>query len=266
MKILLIDGYNMLYRARGGWAKGENPIVFTFFRCFRAAVNNFKPDMVYFVLEGRPVKRIELSSGEYKAQRKYHDKDDFRRQRKLIIKMLKEDFPVHVVRHPTYECDDVLANLAYITHKDDECTVISSDTDFYQMLQNHKDIKLYNPIQKRFIEEPETDYVSWKALKGDSADNIPGFQGIGNKRATKLMKDPGLLEEFLSVDGRRTKFENNIALIRFHDMETDLPDIERSGTEGNWKTIFDTFSEMEFSSIISEKFWPKFVNTFDSLV
>jgi DNA polymerase-1 len=265
MKVLLIDGYNMLYRARAGWAKGENPIVFTFFRSFRAAVNNFKPDTVYFVLEGRPVKRIEML-GEYKAQRVYHDKDDFHRQKKLIIKMLKEHFPVHVVRHPSYECDDVLANLAYITHKEDECTVISSDTDFYQMLQNHKNVRLYNPIQKRFIEAPETDYVSWKALKGDSADNIPGFPGIGNKRATKLMKDPELLDEFLSREAHREKFERNRFLIRFHDMTADLPDIERNFGEGNWSGIFNEFSEMEFNSIVSEKFWPKFVNTFDSLV
>ena len=265
MKVLLIDGYNMLYRARAGWAKGENPIVYTFFRSFRAAVNKFNPDTVYFVLEGMPVKRIEML-GEYKAQREYHDKDDFRRQRKLIIKMLKEDFPVHVVRHPTYECDDVLANLAYITHKNDECTVISSDTDFYQMLQNHKNVKLYNPIQKKFIEAPETDYVSWKALKGDSADNVPGFQGIGNKRATKLMTNPEMLEEFLSKDDNRAIFERNCTLIRFHDMENDMTGIERSAIDRNWESIHDAFSEMQFNSITSEKFWPKFVNTFESLV
>ena len=86
-KVLFIDGYNMLYRARSVWGKGDNPIVYAFFRTFRATVEKFNPDIVYFVLEGMPVKRIQML-GEYKAQRTYHDKDDFRRQRKLIIKML----------------------------------------------------------------------------------------------------------------------------------------------------------------------------------
>ena len=154
MKVLLIDGYNMLYRARSGWAKGDNPIVYTFFRSFRAAVNKFKPDRVYFVLEGKPIKRLAMMK-EYKAQRVYHDKDDFHRQKRLVIKVLKEKFPVHVVRHPYYECDDVLAELANVTHKDDDCIVVSSDTDFYQLLQTHKHLQLYNPIRKRFIDAPQ---------------------------------------------------------------------------------------------------------------
>lgn len=265
MKVLLVDGYNMLYRARAGWAGGENPIVFTFFRSFRAAVNNFKPDRVYFVLEGRPVKRLEMMS-DYKGQREYHDKDDFHRQKRLVIKILKENFPVHVVRHENYECDDVLANLAYITHKDDDVTVVSSDTDFYQMLQNHESIKLYNPIRKKFIETPEFDYVKWKALKGDAADNIPGFSGIGNKRATKLVTNPELLKEFLSRPGHLETFQRNCEMIEFHDMTNEMENLERSKIDQDWDLVYSLFEEMDFSSMITEKFWPKFTNTFRMLV
>jgi DNA polymerase-1 len=179
MRVLLIDGYNMLHRSRTGWAKGENPIVFNFFRSFRSVVDKFKPDVTYFVLEGRPVKRLDMM-GEYKGQRVYHDKDDFNRQRKEIIQILKDKFPVNVVRHPNYECDDVLAAIATDTHTNDECIVISSDTDFYQLLQNHNSLKLYNPVKKEFITPPPFDYVTWKALRGDATDNIPGFKGVGD--------------------------------------------------------------------------------------
>ena len=266
MKVLFVDGYNMLYRARAGWAKGDNPIVYTFFRSFRATVEKFRPDIVYFVLEGMPVKRMNMLS-EYKAQRTYHDKDDFRRQRKLIIKMLKEEFPVRVVRHENYECDDVLANLAYVTHKDDECVVVSSDTDFYQMLQVHKNIKLYNPIRKKFIDTPEVDYVVWKALKGDSSDNIEGFQGIGNKRASSLAQNPELLSAFLDkAPGNKEKFELNKELVRFHDMGSDMDSIEHSSVTSNWENIKEQFNEMEFFSITNEKTWEKFIKTFDSLI
>lgn len=265
MKVLFVDGYNMLYRARAGWAKGENPIVYTFFRSFRATVEKFNPDVVYFVLEGMPVKRLSMLT-EYKAQRTYHDKDDFRRQRKLIIKMLKEEFPVRVVRHENYECDDVLANLAYVTHKEDECVVVSSDTDFYQMLQVHKDIKLYNPVRKQFIETPKVDYVTWKALKGDSSDNIEGFAGIGNKRATALASNEEMLDKFLDKqEGNREKFNLNKELVRFHDMGKDMDDIEHSPIDANWDTVKESFNQMEFFSITNEKPWDKFVKTFDSL-
>ena len=264
MKVLLVDGYNMLHRARSGWNKGDNPIVYTFFRSFRSVVEKFKPDTVYFVLEGRPVKRLEMME-QYKAQRVYHDKDDFHRQKRLIISMLKENFPVHVVRHPNYECDDLLANLATVKHVNDECIVISSDSDFYQLLQTHENLKLYNPIRKKFIETPEHDYVTWKALKGDSSDNIPGFKGVGNKTASKLAGSPDLLEEFLSHEERNSKFALNCEMIRFHDMASELGNIEKSECKPYWDDIKNDFSEMEFFSIISEKFWPKFVGTFSAL-
>ena len=264
MKVLLVDGYNMLYRARSGWAKGENPIVYTFFRSFRAAVNKFSPDRVYFILEGKPVKRLAMM-GEYKAQRVYHDKDDFHRQKRLIIKTLKEDFPVHVVRHPYYECDDVLAELANVTHKTDECVVVSSDTDFYQLLQTHDNLRLYNPVRKKFIETPECDYVSWKALRGDSADNIEGFRGIGDKRAASLMADPKLLSEFLAVDDRQQKFERNCEMIRFHDLGDDMQNLERSPVVFRDEDLKSMFNEMEFFSITNDNFWPKFHATFNTL-
>ncbi len=264
MKVLLVDGYNMLYRARSGWAKGENPITYTFFRSFRAAVNKFKPDRVYFVLEGKPIKRLAMMK-EYKAQRVYHDKDDFHRQKRHVIKTLKELFPVHVVRHPYYECDDVLAELASVTHKEDECIVVSSDTDFYQLLQTHENLKLYNPIRKKFISPPDCHYVSWKALRGDSSDNIEGFRGIGDKRAALLLENEETLLEFLSKDDNQEKFDRNCEMIRFHDLGSDLNDIERSDTAFMKDDIKDMFDNMQFHSITNEKFWPKFVETFQNL-
>jgi len=264
MKVLLVDGYNMLYRSRSGWAKGDNPIVYTFFRSFRAAVNKFNPDRVYFILEGKPVKRLAMMK-EYKAQRVYHDADDFHRQKRFVIKMLKDVFPVHVVRHPYYECDDVLAELASVTHKDDECIVVSSDTDFYQLLQTHDSLKLYNPIRKKFIESPQCDYVSWKALRGDSSDNIDGFRGIGDKRAALLLEDKVAFQKFLEDDENLKKFNRNCEMIRFHDMGSDLDNIEKSNVAFDDAEIKSVFTDMQFFSIINEKFWPKFVETFQNL-
>jgi DNA polymerase-1 len=225
-------------------------------------VAKFKPDKQYFVLEGRPKKRLEVHK-EYKAQRTYHDRDEFSRQKKYIISLLKRRFPMEVVRHPDYECDDVLANLALLDHKQDECIVVSSDTDFYQLYDGHDNMKIYNPVQKRVIEKQEVDYVTWKSLKGDASDNILGFTGIGNKRAAKLAADPDKLEKFLAADPlRRAKFEKNVFLIRFHDMGGEMTCLERSTPEIDWEDVRREFNDLRFWSITNDRSWEKFQRSF----
>ena len=126
--------------------------------------------------------------------------------------------PITVIRHPDYECDDVIAHIAYKEHPEDDVTIVSTDTDFHQVFSEHKSIKVYNPIQKKYVVPPDFDYVTWKALRGDSADNIRGFKGVGDKTALKLIKDPNLLKEFLDKDeGRSDTLKHNLFMIRFHE-------------------------------------------------
>lgn len=264
-RVLLLDGYNLLYRARSGFAKGDHPIIFNFFRSLRPLVEKFNPDVAYFVLEGRPKARLAQDSN-YKAQRVYHDRDDFNRQRKKIIEIMRESFPITVARHEDYECDDVIMNLATDRHKDDKCFIVSSDTDFIQVLQNDCDISLYNPVRKQFISPPEFDYVSWKALRGDAADNIPGFKGIGDKTANKLMLSPDLLTEFLNKEGHQEKFDHNIKMISAHDMDEDMGTIEETTAKFQPDALRKMFTEYGFYAMTNKTSWPKFVNTFDCLV
>lgn len=264
-RVLLIDGYNMLHRARSGWTLGDNPIIFNFFRSFRSTVDKFKPDSVYFILEGRPLQRLETMS-EYKGNRVHHDKDDFLRQKREIIRLLKERFPVRVVRHPDYECDDVLAALALVRHAEDDVIVVSSDTDFYQLLDKERRLELYNPVKKLFIDPPEYDYVVWKALRGDATDNIPGIKGVGNKRAEALVTDAAALEKFLSVDAHREQFERNLQMIRFHAFtDEQLNELEYNEPHVDWDGLKLLFNEMKFTSITNDKSWGKFISTFARL-
>ena len=265
-RVLLVDGYNMMYRARSGWAKGDNPIVFNFFRSLRATIDKFKPDVAYFVLEGRPIQRLETMA-EYKGNREHHDRDDFIRQRRLIISLLKEKFPIHVVRHPHYECDDVLAALARVTHADDDVIVVSSDTDLYQLLSGDKSIELYNPVKKEFVDPPEFDYVSWKALRGDSSDNIPGIRGIGDKRARDLVDNPEALKSFLEQKNHLEVFQRNVDMIRFHELNpAEMSELERNVPSSDWSGLKQLFDDMKFFAITNVKSWSKFTSTFDKLM
>ena len=106
MRTLVLDAYNLIYRAKSGFTKGENAVVFMFFRSLRALIDKFNPDECFFVLEGMPKTNIE-NLGEYKANRPKQD-PSFHRQKNIIISMVKDLFPITVVRHPDFECDDIV--------------------------------------------------------------------------------------------------------------------------------------------------------------
>ena len=264
-KVLLLDGYNLIYRARySGMNKGEYSAIFNFFRGLRPLVEKFSPDICYFVLEGRPVKRLN-ENADYKGQRTYHDKDNFRSQRKEIIRILKDYFPLIVTKHNDYECDDIINYLANNKHEKDLSTIVSSDTDFIQSI--NENTFLYNPVRKEFVDAVEYDYVSWKSLVGDKSDNIIGFKGIGNKKALSLINNDEKFKEFLCIEENKLKYENNFFMIKFHDIEDDKEEISfLINRESSWEDLKKEFKNFEFNSIISkEKTWEKYVKTFNYL-
>lgn len=244
--------------------RGQYSTIFNFFRSIRPLVEKFEPDEAYFVLEGRPTRRLEISP-DYKGQRTYHDKDNFQMQRKTIISLLKEYFPFFVVRHPNYECDDVINYLATSKHKEDKVTIVSSDTDFIQSITEN--ISLFNPVSKKFISSVDYDYVAHKALTGDKSDNIEGFLGIGQKKAEKLLKEDNALLNFLQTSDNKIKFEHNYSMIKFHNLTNDTDSMELSKIfKTNWEELKIKFSEFEFNSIIGkEKSWEKYIKTFENL-
>ena len=263
MRVLFLDGYNLIYRARNSFRKGDHACTYSFFRSLRVLIENFNPEKAYFVLEGYPKQRMELYE-DYKGTRVHERDDDFARQRSYIIQLLKERFPIDVVRHPDYECDDVLAHLVK-SHPEDECTVVSTDTDFLQLYNDCDNVAIYNPVKKKFAEPPDCEYVLWKALRGDGADNIPGFKGVGDKRARVLVHDKEALTKFLSEgeEDRHAKLAKNILLIRFHDLkEEEIATLQRSAPAVDWEDVRREFGQMEFVSITNDKSWNKFVSTF----
>jgi len=246
--------------------KGDYSTIFNFFRSLRPLIEKMSPDIAYLVLEGRPKKRLEMSP-DYKGQRKYSDDDNFNFQRNEIINILNEFFPVILVKHKDYECDDVIGYLANKHNKvNDEVTIISSDTDFIQCID--KNIKLYNPVRKMYLEKAEYDYVLWKALKGDDSDNIKGFSGIGDKKAKKMCLDNNLLDNFLLTEGYREKLDHNIEMIRLHDLKSEVENITyfNETKKSKWNDLKRIFENYNFSSMTDkEKSWNKFTKTFDNL-
>jgi len=255
--VLIIDFNNMVHRARSGFKAGDNSITYTFFLILRKNVEIFSPSQIYIVKEGRPQARHDAMT-EYKATR-VSAGDDFWRQHGEILDILST-MPVKVVRHPLREADDTIAHIANVLHANEKCVVISTDTDFIQLLKQDDDrITLWNPTKKACVEPFSCDYVKWKSLVGDGSDNIAGFKGIGPKTAHKLLENPNRLEEFLSVGDNKEKWERNQFMISFHPINDEL---EYSQSTPDWEMTHSKFSELGIKSIVSCKTWTKYVNTF----
>lgn len=265
MKVLFLDAYNLIYRAKSGFLKGDYPVVYNFFRGLRPIVEKFSPDKIYFVLEGNPEFRTNLNDA-YKANRSNSDRH-FHEQKAQIIEIVKQCFPITTVRHPKLECDDTIATMVKVHHdKGDECIVVSGDSDFIQLLNIFDNCKLYHPIKKKLIEKPDYDYVTWKALRGDATDNIAGIPGCGDKTATKLVKDPELMTEYLKKEPTRQHiFERNVHLIRLVDFSDDLSVMEKTEGVADWEELSDLFDDMGFQTMLKEKTWNKYVQTFGGL-
>ena len=262
MKILILDGYNLIYRARYSFSRGDFGTIFSFFRSLRPIIERFAPAKAYFVLEGIPKKRLAMYE-DYKQNRPRDDDQNFRNQKNTIIELLLTCLPIQVIRHSDYECDDVIAHLTHL-HSEDQCVIVSSDTDFIQLL-TRESVQLFNPIRKTFLEYPEYDYVTWKALRGDAADNIPGIKGVGDKTASKLARDPVKLENFFCADPeRRIIFERNFKLIQL-ESNLDEQKFEYSAALSNWQKLRKQFAEMEFNSIINDRSWKKYQASFGNL-
>ncbi|MEL6845892.1 MAG: 5'-3' exonuclease H3TH domain-containing protein, partial [Bacteroidota bacterium] len=106
---------------------------------------------------------------------------------------------------PGVEADDLIGSIAtQITDPDLEVLIVSGDKDFMQLINNQ--VKMYSPkkggvvklvdeaaVQEKFGVKP-SQVIDVLALIGDSADNVPGVPGIGEKGAAKLIQAHGSLE------------------------------------------------------------------------
>lgn len=270
---MAIDGMNFIHRARAGFVKGESSVIFNFFRNLRALVERFNPTRIYFVLDGSPVIRRELFP-EYKTNRKIdpqdHDainaRDDFFRQKDVIVDLLTRAFPVSVMHHPEAEADDVIHNLIDRSTRAVDWIVVSNDSDFTQLLDTFENVQVYNPMKKEYVERVDYDYVTWKSLCGDGSDNIPGIPGVGAKTAEKLARDLEKMREFLSDEEKGQRWLENYKLIKFIDFtDLELSRVTSSNPKNDWTIVKKAFEDLNFNSLLKEKTWNKFVDTFDYL-
>jgi len=261
LNILVIDSHNMLHRARHGYGQGDHIMTFGFFRSLKSEITKHNADKVFIVSEGYPIHRYRLNP-EYKGTRISIKDDGFYRQKDDVFKICSY-LPITYIRHPDYECDDVIGYICETANKKDNVTIVSTDSDFIQLLEL-ENVKLWNPIKKKFIEKWPVDYVAWKALVGDKADNVPGIKGIGSKRAFKLLGDKDFFGEFLSNNSNKELYDNCYEQIKLANLDGFSLGLEIKNYKFDEEKLKESFTKRSFKSII-EKAWPKWQDTMEKL-
>lgn len=268
-RILLIDGLNFIHRAniKFKWSENNNDeyiVVYNFFRNLRALVEEFNPSKVFFCIEGKNNFRYSIYP-KYKANRiiklaENKDTDKFFKQKSIILDLLKK-LPITIVYAEKYEADDVIASLSE-NLKDENVIIISNDNDFIQLKQRKlNNVKIYNPFKKCYVEPPSFFHLTYKCLLGDKSDNIQGL--VGKKTAENLATDPVKFAIFIDDKENRDRYILNKDLIELKTIADDELIFEDYNID--FDCIKKEFEKMEFKTLIEEKYWERFCNTFSDL-
>lgn len=203
-RLVLIDGMSVFYRgyfAMPGLSLPDGTPtggVYGFASIAIEVIKKLEPDYVVVAWDKTKTataKRKEIFP-EYKAGRT-RPPDDFFAQIPLLHDLL-DSFGWPLIEMDNYEADDIIGTIsAEAERKDIETCVVSGDYDMMQLLTKHTSVYINKKgsDMMRFTEvEFEQKYgvklhqfVDFKALVGDSSDNIPGVRGIGPKAAQTLL-------------------------------------------------------------------------------
>ncbi len=213
-KIFFLDAYALIFRSYYAFiknprvnSKGFNTsAIFGFINTLEEVLNKEKPSHIGVVFDpSGPNFRHEIFPA-YKANREATPEDI-----KLsvpYIKQILEAYNIPVIQINGYEADDVIGTLAKkFANPENEVYMMTPDKDFAQLVDenififrparggNEAEVLGVNEVNKKYgINNPEK-VIDILALWGDSADNVPGVPGIGEKTAAKL------IEKFGSIDG-----------------------------------------------------------------
>jgi DNA polymerase I len=279
-RIFLLDGHSLSYRAYFALptslatTSGQvTNAVYGFTSMLIKLLTEERPDRIAVAFDkGPPTVRLEKYA-EYKAGRT-ETPDEFREQLGLIREVL-EALRIPIVEVEDHEADDAIATLASrATEEGMEAVVVTADRDFFQLVRpgirvmfNRRgisDIVDYDAtaVEKRFGLPPEK-YLDYVALKGDPSDNIPGIPGVGEKTASKLIREYGSAEavaahaEDLPPKVRAGVKEAGDGIARNKDvarLETslDLDVVPEDCVMGQWDldAVRRLFNSLEFRTLL----------------
>lgn len=294
-KLFLLDAYALIFRSYYAFiknprinSKGLNTsAIFGFTNTLLELIRKEQPDYIAVCFDpAGPNFRHDIFP-EYKANRQATPEDI--KKSVPLIKDIIRALNIPVIEKSGYEADDVVGTVAKKLASDQlNVFMMTPDKDYAQLVEEH--IFMYKPrhmgndvdilgieeVKTKFkIEEP-IQVIDILALWGDSADNIPGAPGIGEKTSQKLIAAYGsvesLFENTADLKGKQKEnIENNIEQIKLSKVlatiDIDVPvsfNLEEMLIQTpNIEKVKELFTELEFRTLfqrVAELSGPKVQN------
>ncbi|TAF71118.1 MAG: DNA polymerase I [Flavobacterium sp.] len=216
-RLFLLDAYALIFR--GYYAFIKNPrinskgmdtsAIMGFMNSLMDVIRREKPDHLAVAFDkGGSDYRYEMYQ-EYKAHR-----DETPEAIKIAVPYIQEllkAMHIPIIEKAGFEADDLIGTLAKQAEKEGyQVFMVTPDKDFAQLVSEnifmYKPARMGNDIEiwgipevlaKFEIERPE-QVIDFLGMMGDSADNIPGLPGVGEKTAKKFLAEYGTLENLLA--------------------------------------------------------------------
>ena len=280
-KLFLLDAYALIYRAYYAFmknprinSKGFNTsAIMGFVNTLEEVLKKENPSHIGVAFDpAGPTFRHEAYE-QYKAQRE--ETPETIRLSVPIIKDIIRAYRIPILEVPGYEADDVIGTLATEAGRKGITTyMMTPDKDYGQLVSAN--VFMYRPkhsggfevmgpaeVKTKFDIQSTEQVIDILGLMGDSADNIPGCPGVGEKTAQKLIAQFGSIENLLDnthelKGALKVKVETNKEQIRFSKflatIKTDVPialDMESLvRKEPDAEALRKIFEELEFRTLI----------------
>lgn len=294
-KLAVIDGKSVFYRgyyAMPGLSLPDGTPtggVFGFASIAIELIKKLEPDYVAVAwdIKGTSAdKRLEIFDG-YKAGRT-KPSDDFYAQLPILREVL-EAFNWPLYELDRYEADDIMGTFAaQAKEKGVEACLITGDYDLLQLVDDNTGVYITRTGSTDLVRYDDAafeekygvkvaQFVDYKALVGDSSDNIPGVPRVGPKAAQKLLTTYGDLDGIYAhvdevkgaqqkylIEGKESAYMSQQLARIFTDapisIDWDETDIERTRVDA----ILDVLHKYQFNSLIARL--PKHMKIGDEVV
>ena len=282
--LYLLDAYALIYRAYYALirsprinSKGRNTsAVYGFINTLEDVINTEKPDFIGIAFDPAGGTFRHEMYPEYKAQREATPEDI--KWAVPIIKDIIRAYRIPILEVPGYEADDVIGTLALKGQAAGlEVHMVTPDKDYAQLVKpgifmrrpghGAAGMEKLGPdeVCEKYGIESTDQVIDLLGLMGDTADNVPGCPGVGEKTAVKLITQFGSIDHMLEATDQlkgalKKKVEDNKKQIEFSKflvtIKTDVPielDLESlRHTEADNETLRPIYEELEFNRFIKK--------------
>ena len=282
--LYLLDAYALIFRAYYALirsprinSKGRNTsAVYGFVNTLEDILNTEKPDFIGIAFDPAGGTFRHEIYPEYKAQREATPEDI--KWAVPVIKDIIRAYHIPILEVTGYEADDVIGTLALKGQEAGlEVHMVTPDKDYAQLVKpgifmrrpghGAAGMEKLGPAEvcEKYGIASTDQVIDLLGLMGDTADNVPGCPGVGEKTAVKLINQFGSIDHMLEatdelkgalkkkVEGNRKQIEFSKFLVTIKtDVPVELNLDELKHTEPDHDALLPIYEDLEFNRFIKK--------------